>query len=135
MPYEIYLYYILEKNYVTVTLWIIQTTLLLVFQSVLEWSVWSGVLFAKNSFVLHIRCLKLRSSSTIKVLLVYVTHDLFLAIKRNCLVFLRKVSCFLSWFCVKSQLHDCHTHTPSILVFLITFLSATEQFNIIFHII
>lgn len=69
----------------------IKTTLLLVFQSVLEWSVWSGVLLTKNIFELHICCLKLRSSSNIKILLVYVTHDLFLAIRKNCLVFPRRV--------------------------------------------
>lgn len=89
-----YIYTISWRKIMLLTHWIVQT-LLSVFQSVLEWSIWSGILFAKNSFELHIYCLKLRSISTVKISLVHVTHDLFFFPGRNCLFFSRKASCFL----------------------------------------
>lgn len=78
----------------------IQTTLPLAFQRVLEWSVWSRVLLAKNIFELHICCLKLISSSTIKILLVcswFVGHSWFVfGNKEKVLAFSQESVLFLS---------------------------------------
>lgn len=88
-----YIYTISWRKIMLLTHWMVQT-LLSVFQSVLEWSIWSGILFAKNSFELHIYCLKLRSISTIKISLVHVTHDLFFS-RKKLLVFFQESVLFL----------------------------------------